>query len=214
MEVKLNQQLAWVDQAPLYQIYLDLKKAYDTLNQTGCLEILAGYGVGPNLLPLQKQFWSDAKIVCCSGGNFGEPHNAGQGITQGGPLSALMFNVCINAVVREWLWQVLRDDATQKGLGEAARNHTVAFFVDNGLVAARCPGWLQSSFTILVNLFKCNGLQTNVTKTHVMTCLLGKTRVAKTKEEYAAQQTGNAVTTKHRHVDCKVCGISLVAESL
>jgi hypothetical protein len=26
MEVKLNQQLAWVDQAPLYQIYLDLKK--------------------------------------------------------------------------------------------------------------------------------------------------------------------------------------------
>jgi hypothetical protein len=27
MEVKLHQQLAWVDQAPLYQIYLDLKKA-------------------------------------------------------------------------------------------------------------------------------------------------------------------------------------------
>ncbi len=32
MEVKLNQQLAWVDQAPLYQIYLDLKKAYNALN--------------------------------------------------------------------------------------------------------------------------------------------------------------------------------------
>ncbi len=56
MEVKLNQQLAWVDQAPLYQIYLDLKKAYDALNQTRCLEILAEYGVGPNLLCLQKQF--------------------------------------------------------------------------------------------------------------------------------------------------------------
>jgi hypothetical protein len=32
MEVKLNQQLAWVDQAPLYQIYLDLKKAYNSLD--------------------------------------------------------------------------------------------------------------------------------------------------------------------------------------
>jgi hypothetical protein len=32
MEVKLNQQLAWVDQAPLYQIYLDLKKAYNALD--------------------------------------------------------------------------------------------------------------------------------------------------------------------------------------
>jgi hypothetical protein len=56
MVVKLNQQLAWVDQAPLYQIYLDLKKAYDALDQTRCLEILAGYRVGPNLLRLQKQF--------------------------------------------------------------------------------------------------------------------------------------------------------------
>ncbi len=32
MEVKLNQQLAWMDQAPLYQIYLDLKKAYNALD--------------------------------------------------------------------------------------------------------------------------------------------------------------------------------------
>jgi hypothetical protein len=56
MEVKLNQQLAWVDQAPLYQIYLDLKKAYDALDRTRCLGILAGYRVGPNLLRLQKHF--------------------------------------------------------------------------------------------------------------------------------------------------------------
>jgi hypothetical protein len=34
MEVKLHQQLARVDQAPLYQIYLDLKKAYDALDWT------------------------------------------------------------------------------------------------------------------------------------------------------------------------------------
>jgi hypothetical protein len=54
VEVKLNQQLAWVDQATLYQIYLDLKKAYNALKQMQCLEILAGYGVGPNLLCLQK----------------------------------------------------------------------------------------------------------------------------------------------------------------
>jgi hypothetical protein len=32
MEVKLNQQLVWVEQEPLYQIYLDLKKAYDALD--------------------------------------------------------------------------------------------------------------------------------------------------------------------------------------
>jgi hypothetical protein len=208
MEVKLNQQLAWVDQAPLYQIYLDLKKAYNALDQMRCLEILAGYGVGPNVLHLQKHFWDGARMVCRAGGSYGEPFSARRGITQGGPLSSLMFNVCVNAVVREWLRQCLGDDAARMGIGEAVRDHVVVFFVDDGLVAARCPEWLQSSFTILLHLFKRIGLKT------IMTCLPGKIRVAKTEEEYTAQQTGNTTAAKRWQVDCEVCGISLAAESL
>jgi hypothetical protein len=83
MEAKLNQQLAWVDQEPLYQIYLDLRKAYNALDRGWCLKILAGYGVGQNLLRLQKQFWDDAKMVCCAGGNYGESFGAYRGVTQG-----------------------------------------------------------------------------------------------------------------------------------
>jgi hypothetical protein len=153
-------------------------------------------------------------MVCCAGGNFGVPFNAGRGVTQGGPLSSFMFNVCVDAVVREWLRQVLGDDAAQKGLGEAAHDHAVAFFVNDGLVMARCPEWLQSCFTILVNLFERIGLRTNAAKTKVMTCLPGKIRVAKAEEEYAAQQTGNTATMKCWRVDCKMCSISLAAEPL
>ncbi len=50
IEVKLNQQLAWFNQEPFYQIFLDLRKAYDDLDQGRCLKILSAYGVGPNLL--------------------------------------------------------------------------------------------------------------------------------------------------------------------
>ena len=32
----------------LYVIFLDLTKAYDALDRSRCLEILEGYGVGPN----------------------------------------------------------------------------------------------------------------------------------------------------------------------
>ncbi len=35
IEAKLHQTLAWHDQCPLYQIYLDLKKAYDALDRGG-----------------------------------------------------------------------------------------------------------------------------------------------------------------------------------
>jgi hypothetical protein len=121
---------------------------------------------------------------------------------------------CVDAVVREWLQQVLGDDTAQGGLGEAARNQAIVFFVNNRLVMARYPEWLQSSFTIPVNLFERIGLLTNAAKMKVMMCLLGKIRVARTEEEYAAQQTGNATTSKRWRIDCKVCGISLAAESL
>jgi hypothetical protein len=81
---------------------------------------------------------------------------------------------CVDCMIREWLQQVLGEDTARDGLGEAARDHMVAFFVDDGLVATRCPECLQSSFQILITLFECIGLQTNAEKTKVMTCLPGK----------------------------------------
>jgi hypothetical protein len=40
-------------------------------------------------------------LVCHAGGNYGEPFGAEWGITQGGPISSLMYNVCVNAMKRE-----------------------------------------------------------------------------------------------------------------
>ncbi len=105
-------------------------------------------------------------------------------------------------------------DVARNGVGDSARNQCITFFVDNGLVAARCPEWLQSSFTILITLFEWIGLQTNARKTKVMTCVPGKIGIAQTDAEYASQQTGLRTSmTKRWHVDCKVCGASLLAES-
>ncbi len=100
IEAKLVQQLAWRDQCPLYEIYVDLKKAYDASNRGRMMEILKAYGVGPKLLRLQNSFWENAKLVCRTGGCYGSPFAAKRGITQGVPLSLLMFNMCVDAVVR------------------------------------------------------------------------------------------------------------------
>jgi hypothetical protein len=153
-------------------------------------------------------------MVRHAGGNFGEPFGTGRGITQGGPLSSLMFNVCVDAVVREWLRQCLGDNAALMGIVEAVHDHVVTFFVNDVLVTARCPEWLQSSFTILIDLFECIGLKMNAAKTKVMTCLPRKIRVAKMEEEYAAQQTGDAAAAKCWRIECEVCGVSLAAVSL
>ena len=47
LEAKLLQQLAALREDVLYVIFLDLHKAYNTLDRSRCLEILEGYGVGP-----------------------------------------------------------------------------------------------------------------------------------------------------------------------
>ncbi len=81
-------------------------------------------------------------MVCRTGGNYGEPFGAYRGVMQGGALSSLMFNVCVNCIIREWLHQVMGDKVAQEGVGNAVRNQCIAFFVDDRLVSARCPEWL------------------------------------------------------------------------
>ena len=49
MEAKLEHQLAGIVHGPLFQVFSDMKKAYDSLDIGICMEILRGYGLGPKL---------------------------------------------------------------------------------------------------------------------------------------------------------------------
>ncbi len=98
-------------------------------------------------------------MVYCAGGSLGKPFEAFQGVTQGGPLSSLMFNVCVDAVIREWLCWTLGEEAANGRFVEACRK-IVVFFVDNGLVGSRDPVWLQSAFDVLITLFESASVHT------------------------------------------------------
>ena len=52
--VKLLLQLSKMVKMTLHFIFLDLRKAYDTVNRKRLLEIIERYGVGPNILGLLK----------------------------------------------------------------------------------------------------------------------------------------------------------------
>ena len=47
----------FIKQEALYETFIDLRKAYDVMDRERCLEILEGYGVGPNILRLIERFW-------------------------------------------------------------------------------------------------------------------------------------------------------------
>jgi hypothetical protein len=126
-----------------------------------------------------------------------------------------MFNVCVDAVVREWLYQTLDEDIAQDRIGNQVAKILVAFYVNDGFIASRDPGWLQESFDILIGLFEWIGLFTNASKTKVMICIPGRIREAYTEEQYAEYKspTGAAADNKRRRIDCEICGTSLAAGS-
>ncbi len=84
-EVKLAQQLAFLERMPWHTCFIDLCKDFDAMDRGRCLEILRGYGVGLNILRLIKQFWDNAVLVCRADGNFGRPFKAKAGGHTGRP---------------------------------------------------------------------------------------------------------------------------------
>ena len=48
--------------------FLDLHKSYDALDRSRCLEILEGYGLGPQACQYLWTFWRRLKMVAREGG--------------------------------------------------------------------------------------------------------------------------------------------------
>jgi hypothetical protein len=49
---------------------------------------------------LIRTHWCNAIMVCCASGNYGTLFKAGRGVTQGGSLSAKLFNILVDAAAR------------------------------------------------------------------------------------------------------------------
>jgi len=103
IEAKLIQQLAAIAGEALFECFIDLRQAFDSVDHEASLTILEDRGAGPNLLRLLRRFWEQQEIVCRQGGFHGPSSRAGKGTTQGGLFSPTFFDIIIDQVVRYWL---------------------------------------------------------------------------------------------------------------
>ncbi len=49
IETKLTQQLAHIEQAPFYRVFINLKKVFDAMDWERCLFILVRHGIRPSM---------------------------------------------------------------------------------------------------------------------------------------------------------------------
>ena len=194
IKAKLAQQLAHLEQELLFETFVDLKKAYDAMDRERCMEILVRYGVGPSMLRLIKHFWNTTLLVCRAVVYYGGPFQAFRGVTQGGPLSPRIFNMMVDALVREWLRRLLGEETARYGYGAAVRELMAILYADDTILASRDPVALQKALDIIVELSERVGLRTNTSKTKVMTCLPGKIRTRLSREAYNNSREGMHVS--------------------
>jgi hypothetical protein len=156
-------------------------------------------------------------MVCRAAGNNGTAFKAGRGVTQGRPLSAKLFNIMIESVVREWfhqLWLGREYDKTE--FAEYITTLFAIFYVDDAYLASWDPEFLQYALTHLVCLFKRIGLQMNTTKTQMMIVTPGKIRMQLPTESYRRMQQRQVSASDWNscNVECRQCGKVLKASSL
>jgi hypothetical protein len=188
------------------------------MDRDRCLLILEGYGAGPNMVRLINHFWRDATMVCRASGNYGGPFRVDRGMTQGGPLSAKLFNILVDDVVREWLHQLCDGgivDPEELDLLMVA--FFAIFYIDNAYLAARDPGFLQVALNSLVSLFEREGLETNIKKTQAMICTPSQIFTQLSTDSYRRRHGYGTHTREQwdaRKVECRQCQATMNASSL
>ncbi len=143
---------------------------------------------------------------------------AGRGVTQGGPLFAKLFNILVDAVLREWLRQ-LRDGGIvdPEELDLLMATFFAIFYFDDAYLAARDPDFLQVPLTSLVSLFERVGLETNVKKMQTMICTPGQITIQLLTHSYRHRHGYGTYMREQwdaRTVECRQCQAKINASFL
>ena len=109
----------------LFTLFVDLKKAYDSVPRQALWHLLEKYGVPPVMLSLIKSLHEGMNAVVRVGDSITDPIAVSNGLRQGCTLAPMLFNLYFSAVVRCW-----RDRCPQAGI-------TVKYRVGRKLVGDR-----------------------------------------------------------------------------
>lgn len=103
LRIIIEQSLEW--RSPLYLLFIDFRRAFDSLNHNAIWKILTQRGVPPKILNIIKNMYTDANSNVLHNGSTSKPIKVRNGVKQGCVLSPLLFNL-----VLDWIMKKVNDD--------------------------------------------------------------------------------------------------------
>ena len=99
----MAQKLAGIAHEALFQVFIDVRKAYDSLDRGWCMDIIGGCGMGQKMARLIAHNWDNIMFTPKVKRLLGTPLGTGRVFTQVDPASPMKFNIVVDTVVRSKL---------------------------------------------------------------------------------------------------------------
>ena len=99
MRIIIEQSLEW--QTPLYTVFVDFQKAFDSADRDVICILVNHYGFPPKFVTIIQQLHEDATCQVIHNGKLMEPFSVQTGFRQGCLLSPTIFLMVVDWVIRQ-----------------------------------------------------------------------------------------------------------------
>ena len=190
--IRRLQELARKKRIPLYVCFIDLTKAYNSVDWTLLWTVLARFGVPQNMISVIRQFRDGMRACVRLDDRVGSRWSAVEQGLQGCVLAPLLFNIFFTAVINvasmrfkanKGIMDALVHLRKKRGAGkrgEATAGVSVLatslwgmLYADDAGVVSRSPEQLRKMMGVIVVVCAAFGLTVSETKTEIM-CLRAK----------------------------------------
>ena len=167
---------------PLYAVFIDFTKAFDTVSRDGLWIVLAKAGCPEHFVEMIKQFHKGMTAHVNIRGNSSEPFPVNNGVKQGCVLAPSLFSLFLSAVLdnayklnNKGVYIQTRPGADLFNLSQfkakrKTRQQLVRelMFADDTALIAHSPEDIQDITSLFVEVATAFGLRINMRKTEVL----------------------------------------------
>jgi len=159
---------------PLAMAFVDIEKAYDSIDRAMLFKLLLAYGVDPDCVKLIQAMYTKSSAYVTTPAGDSEPFDIDTGVRQGCLLSCLLFDVVMDAITRRFLAECKEGGVS----ADATEFIRCLLYADDVVLFAHNTEDIQTMLTCWDRISMEYGLVTSVKKTKIMFVAPGEGFVA------------------------------------